>query len=137
MDKETRELRDNRIFDLASQGVPQKMIKKMIKEEFNSTLTKGRISQIISEMQEKHTKPDAPGSLWYFEALDHAIIENSSKIYRPPVIASVGEIVREDNESIFLRQIWSKTKGEDIRFKVIVKSTIVKQFEYTLKKDED
>lgn len=60
----------------------------------------------------------------YIEYLDHAKVRNNPTMIKPPVLVAIGVIEFEDEESICLKQMWSKTTGESFAHAIIVKDCI-------------
>ncbi len=89
-------------------------------------LTKGRISQ-IRETLRKRIKKENEAPIFYFEYIDHAVYDNGANALNKPTLACLGQVVKEDSDSLYVRQIWSISQHKDVRFHVIVKSTIKNQ----------
>jgi len=107
------------IYDLIKQKVPYKKICEM------TGYSKGYISQIKKEFEEKEDRGN--GNFVYIEYKDHLVVDNAEGLHGPLILACIGEISLETDDALHIKQIWNKSLGKEIRYNVIVKSTIIKQ----------
>jgi transposase-like protein len=94
-------------------------------------VSKPLISQIKDKLDAEMELKE-PQEAWLIEYVDQAVQDNVKEFDEPPVLAAVGFIVKENEEAIYLRQIWSKTTGENVRHAIIIKSTIKCKKRYVL-----
>ncbi len=93
-------------------------------------ISKGRVSQINAEQIADLEKRNPTGEAWLIEYKDQAVLDNDNELHDPPILSSIGFVVKETNDAIYLKQIWSKTTGEHIRYSIILKSTIINKKRY-------
>jgi hypothetical protein len=87
--------------------------------------SKGYISQIKKEFEDKEVRGN--GNFVYIEYKDHLVVDNAESLHEPLILACIGEIFKESEDALYIKQIWNKSLDKEIRYNVIVKSTIIKQ----------
>jgi len=98
-------------------------------------ISKPRITQIKKETEAREAtshEPDYPTTLEYFEYKDHANCKDGHEIYTLPILACVGIVRKETDDTIWVQMVWSKTLDKIFTEEVIFKAAIVKRAVYRL-----
>lgn len=114
-------LSKQQIFDLIKQKVPYKEICT------RAGFTKGYISQIKRDFEQQ--AEIGINELFYIEYRDHVVVDNANGFHEPLILACTGQLVKETDDAIYIRQIWNVSQDKEIRYNIIVKSTITKKIQ--------